>query len=143
GQWNAWILFRNAVPFGGEDAQFHRGIEFFVFRLPFLSFVVQWGFASLVFIVVVTAAAHYLNGGIRVQVPSAQRVTPQVKAHLSVLLGVLALLKAAGYWLQRYQLNFSTRGFVDGAGYTAVHWQLPALVLLTVISFLAFGLFLY
>ena len=36
-------------------------------------------------------------------------MTPQVKAHLSVLLGVLALVKAAGYWLQRYELDFSTR----------------------------------
>jgi len=31
--------------------------------------------------------------------------TPQVKAHLSLLLGVLALIKAADYWLGRYQLN--------------------------------------
>ncbi|TML60396.1 MAG: UPF0182 family protein [Actinobacteria bacterium] len=142
-QWNSWILFTHRVNFGTKDPVFHKDIGFYVFQLPFLNFVVSWAFASMVIVLIVTAVAHYLNGGIRVQVPAAQRVTPQVKAHLSVLLGVLALLKAAGYWLQRYQLNFSTRGFVDGAGYTAVHVQLPALVLLTVISFLAFGLFLY
>ena len=66
--------------------------------------MVSWLFAALVIILIITAVAHYLNGGIRLQTPG-QRVTPQVKAHLSVLLGVLALIKAAGYWLQRYELT--------------------------------------
>ena len=43
-------------------------------------------------IIIITAVAHYLNGGIRVQTPG-QRVTPQVKAHLSVLLAALALVQ--------------------------------------------------
>ena len=89
-----------------------------------------------VIVLIVTAVAHYLNGGIRVQAP-AHRVTPQVKAHLSVLLGVLALVKAAGYWLQRYELTVSTRGFVDGAGYTDVKAQLPAINLLLLIMLAA------
>ena len=63
-----------------------------------------------------------------------QRVTPQVKAHLSVLLALLALVKAAGYWLQRYELTVSTRGTVDGATYTDVKAQLPAIRLLLLIS---------
>ena len=63
--------------------------------------MVGWIFAAFVIVFIVTAVAHYLNGGIRVQTPF-QRVTPQVKAHLSVLLGVLALVKAAGYYLQQF-----------------------------------------
>jgi uncharacterized membrane protein (UPF0182 family) len=43
-----------------------------------------------------------------------------VKAHLSVLLALLALIKAVGYYFQRYQLQFSTRGTVDGATFTDV-----------------------
>jgi uncharacterized membrane protein (UPF0182 family) len=39
-----------------------------------------------------------------------------------------------GYWVQRYGLSTSTRGFRDGPGYTDVHAQLPALGLLTFIS---------
>ena len=85
--------------------------------------------------------AHYLNGGIRVQVPG-QRVTPQVKAHVSVLLGVLALVKAGQYWLERYELMFSTRGTVDGATYTDVNVQLKAIYLLMIISITAFVLFI-
>ncbi|MEA2703988.1 MAG: uncharacterized protein QOD63_1933 [Actinomycetota bacterium] len=142
GQWQSWLLFRNQVPFLTRDPQFHRDIGFYVFELPFAKFVVDWLFASLIIVLIVTAIAHYLNGGIRFQTP-LQKVTPQVKAHLSVLLAVLALLKAAGYFLQRFELVFSTRGTVNGgAGYTDVHAQLPALNLLVLISLFACALFL-
>ena len=42
-----------------------------MFQLPFLTFVVDWLFAALVIILIVTAVAHYLNGGIRVQTAGA------------------------------------------------------------------------
>src|SRR5688500_11186787 len=42
GQWSNWILFRNAVDFGVDDAQFKEDIGLFVFRLPFQSYVVNW-----------------------------------------------------------------------------------------------------
>lgn len=138
-QWDSWILFTNAQTVGVRDQQFDVDVGFYLFRLPFLSFLVDWTFASLVIVLIVVAVAHYLNGGIRVSGPG-QRVTPQVKAHLSVLLGLLALLRAAGYWLARYELTFSERGAVRGATYTDVNAQLPALELLAVISLAAFVL---
>jgi uncharacterized membrane protein (UPF0182 family) len=136
GQWRDWLLFTNAQDFGVEDAQFGMDAGFFVFRLPFLQFLVGWSFAAVVIVLLVSAVAHYVNGGIRLQ-SVGQRVTPQVKAHLSVLLGLLAVIKAAGYYLQRYQLQFSSRGTVDGATYTDVKAQLPATNLLILISFAA------
>ncbi|HWH35894.1 MAG TPA: UPF0182 family protein, partial [Acidimicrobiales bacterium] len=140
-RWNDWILFTNARDFGLDDPLFSTDAGFYVFQLPFLTFLVDWGFASLVIITIVTAVAHYLNGGIRFQ-GAAQRVTTQVKAHLSVLLGLLALLRAVSYWLQRFELTLSTRGTVDGATYTDVNAQLPALNLLILISLAAFVLFI-
>ena len=133
GRWHDWVLFTNARDFGIDDPQFNMDVGFYIFRLPFLTFIVDWAFGSLLVITLVTAVAHYLNGGIRVQGP-LQRVTPQVKAHLSVLLGLLAVIKAVGYWFQRYELTLSTRGTVDGASYTDVKAQLPAINLLMLIS---------
>ncbi len=141
GQWESWILFTNAQDFGIADPQFGEDIGFYVFRLPFLTFVVDWAFASVIIIAIVTAVAHYLNGGIRAQTPG-QRVSRQVKGHLSVLLGLLALIRAVGYYLARYELNFSGRGAVEGATYTDVNAQLPALNLLILISLAAFVLFI-
>lgn len=139
--WNQWLLFRNGGSFGVNDQTFNTDVGFYVFKLPFYSSIVNWLFASLIIILIATVVAHYLNGGIRFQTP-AQRVTPQVKAHISVLLGFLALVKAADYWLQRYALTYSTRGTVDGATYTDVKAQLPVIYLLLFIALLSFGLFI-
>jgi hypothetical protein len=141
-QWNNWILFRNGSTFGIKDPQFHKDLGFFVFQLPFINFLINWFFVAIVITAVVTVIAHYLNGGIRLQ-SQTQRVTPQVKAHISVLLGALALVKAVSYWFARYQLDLSTAHVVNGATYTSVHANLPALSLLILIAIVAAGLFIY
>ena len=141
-QWKQWVLFTHYQSFHKVDPQFHKDIGFYVFQLPFLKFIAEWLFAGLVIVLIVTAVEHYLNGGIRFQSPF-QRVTPQVKAHLSVILAVMALVKTAQYYLGRFELNFSTRGVVEGASYTDVKAQLPALNLLIFISIGAAGLFLW
>ncbi len=141
-QWQNWILFTHRVDFGITDPQFHRDVGFYVFQLPFIRFILNWLFAGLVIILLVTAVAHYLNGGIRFQSPG-QRVTPQVKAHLSVILAVMALVKTGQYYFARFGLTGSTRGVVDGATYTDVKAQLPAYNLLIFISIVAAGLFLW
>lgn len=145
-EWRSWLLFTNGGEWGTSDAQFGTDIGFYVFQLPFLKSVTDWAFASVLIVLVVTIAAHFANGGIRVQPtgPGAvsPKVTSQVKAHMSVLLGVLALIRAGGYLLERFELTTSTRGVVDGAGYTDVNAQLPVLNLLILISVASFLLFI-
>ena len=138
GQWEEWLLFVNRKNFGVVDPLFNTDIGFYVFRLPFFTFLVNWAFAAFMIILVVIGVAHYINGGIRAQVPrGTPRVTPAVKVHLSAILAVLALVKAADYWLSRYELTVSDRGVVDGALYTDVKAKLPALNLLLLISLFA------
>jgi len=144
GQWRNYLLFVDGVYFTGpnrNDPQFHKNIGFFLFKLPFLSFIVQWAFVSLVVMAVLVVIAHYLNGGIRVQ-SGAPSVSPQVKVHISVLLACMALVKAFGYILARYNLDLSQNGYVQGATYTDVHARLPALTLLFWISLLAAAILL-
>ena len=142
--WSDWLLFLNHVDFGVKDPQFGRDVGFLVFQLPFYEFVVNWFLATLIFVTLITAAVHYLNGGIRFQTQRSERVTPAVKAHLSVLFGVLALFKGAGYYLNRYELLYSARGFTfsRGASATDVNAQLPALNLLVGIMVVVAILFL-
>ena len=137
-QWEEWLLFVNRKDFGIADPLFNTDIGFYVFRLPFLSFLVNWAFAACMITLVVIGIAHYLNGGIRLQAPpGSQRVLPSVKVHLSAILAALALVKAADYWLARYELTVSGRGVVEGALYTDVKAKLPALNLLLLISLFA------
>lgn len=139
--WTEWVLFTNRVDFGETDATFNTDLGFYVFQLPFLTSIGSWLFSSLVLVLIVTVLAHLLNGGIRFH-ENLDRVTPQVKAHVSVLLGALALVQGGRYWLDRYQLTFSTRGTVDGATYTDVNVQLRVIYLLIAIALFAFVLFI-
>ena len=136
-RWEDWLLFVNRKDFGVSDPLFNTDIGFYVFRLPFLSFLVGWAFAAFMIILVVVSLVHYINGGIRLQAPGVERVQPAVKVHLSAILAVLALVKAADYWLSRYELTVSGRGVVDGALYTDVKAKLPAFNLLLLISLFA------
>ncbi len=131
--WQDWILFRNGGSFGLKDPQFNKDVSFFVFKLPFLTAVVQWIFYALLFALIVSVVVHYLRGAIRPQAATA-RVTAAVKAHVSILLGLLALVRAGQYYLDRYRLSFSGRGVVTGANYTDVNFLLPAYALLILIS---------
>ena len=132
-QWNEWLLFTNPIDFGEVDPVFGRDLSFYVFRLPFLSFVVSWFFAAFIIIGIITTIWHYINGGIRIQTID-RRTTPQVKAHISLILAILAALKAGDYWLQRFELLASTQGFARGAFFTDLNASLPAIELLLLIS---------
>ena len=114
---------------------FQRDPAFYVFTLPWLKYLQSWLFASLVGVTVIVAIGHFLQGGIRPQaVGLRDKVDPQVRAHLSVLLGLILLAKAWGYYLGRFDLLTSDRGVVQGASYTDVNAQLPALTFLTIVA---------
>ncbi|MGH2682523.1 MAG: UPF0182 family protein [Actinomycetota bacterium] len=142
-QWEAFRLWRVAgeVSFGVLEPVYERDVGFYVLSLPFQQFVQGWLFSSLVVVGLVTSAAHYLWGGIRWRA-MGERVTPEVKAHLSVLLGFILLTRAWGYRLGQFELLFSSRGIVTGATYTDINAQLPALTVLLFISLFCAVLFL-
>lgn len=135
GQWSVFRLALEAVPFGKVDPQFGRDISFFFFTLPALSAVSGWLTGVLILTLLLTAAVHVLTGAIR---PWARLAgfDPHVKAHLSVLAGLLVLLQAFNYWLDIYELDFSPRGTVVGASYTDIHAQLPAYTILIGVAIL-------
>ncbi len=141
GHWQEWLMFRNSKSFGISDAQFHHDIGFYLFKLPFITFVLDWAFAALIVVILLTLATHVLNGGIVVQ-PPRPKIRRAAKAHIAVLLAALALVKAADYWVQRWQLTSENRSIVRGATYSEVHAQLPAIVLLGLIAVLTAVLFL-
>jgi uncharacterized membrane protein (UPF0182 family) len=141
-EWNNWDLLRYHINFGVKDPQFHKDVGFYVFELPFITFLIGWTFEALAIVLVVTAVAHYLNGGIHLQ-GTERRVTAAVKTHLSVLLGALALVKGVDYYFQRFELVLSRDHVVNGATATNIHADLPARTLLIAIAAIAAVLFLY
>jgi uncharacterized protein len=139
--WDTFLQWRHAVPVGQTDPIFNTDLGYYLFRLPFWELVQTWLFTTLILTTALTAGAHYLLGGIRPE--AEEKVLPSVKAHLAVLLAALLAVHAWGYWLSRYALNYSERGWVTtGASYTDVNAHLPALYLLIGVTVLAIVLVL-
>ncbi len=69
-QWDRFLLWRHGGDFGSVDPQFGRDVGYYVFDLPFYSFVQGWLFTSLLLVLLITAGAHYLLGSIRPSYPA-------------------------------------------------------------------------
>ena len=138
--WTSWLLFRNSTPFGVKDPQFGLDISFFTFRLPFWQSLLEWGISTLILSLIAATVVHYLYGGIRLQV-SEDRTTVAARVQLSVLLGVLVLLKAGAYWLDRYHLALKDGKLITGLTYTDVNAVLPAKAILAGIAVICSLLF--
>ena len=139
--WQDWLLFSQGGSFGTVDPIFGNDLGRYVFDVPFLRDLAGWAFQLVLVLALVVIAVHYLNGGIRIQGPGAH-TSSGAKAHISILLALLALLKAVMYRLDQWDLLYSTRGQVFGASYTDVNAQVPALNLLIIISLVAAGILL-
>jgi uncharacterized membrane protein (UPF0182 family) len=139
--WQVYLLWANRGPFGVSDPQFGKDVGFYVFELPFYDQVSGWVWFAILAALFTSLAAHYLFGAIQPEL-GLRGVLPGALAHVSVLLGLLALVKSFQYYLGTYQLNFSERGTVTGASYTDVNAQLPALRLLVIISIISALLFI-
>lgn len=141
GRWQQWLLFRNSQDFDVADAQFGNDVGFYVFQLPFLTFLLDWLFAAVIVVLLFTIAAHVLNGGV-VFVSPVPAVRGATKTHIAALLALLAVLKAGDYWLDRYELTNAQTGIVQGATYSVVNAQIPAIMLLILIALLTAVLYL-
>ncbi|MDI6711646.1 MAG: UPF0182 family protein [Anaerosomatales bacterium] len=132
-RWATLRLAMAAVPFGETDPQFGRDLSFFFFTMPALRMLADWLLGLLFVVLVLSGVAHLATGALR---PWARLkgFDPHVKAHLSVLGGLMIVVQAFKYWLDIFELNYSPRGQVVGASYTDVHAQIPAYQVLIVVA---------
>ncbi|WP_084255603.1 UPF0182 family membrane protein [Nocardioides sp. J54] len=140
GQWRTFQLWLNSQSFGSKDAYFDKDISFYVFRLPWWNFVVDFVMAATVVALIGTAVVHYLYGGIRLQ-ESHDRLSPAAQVQLSVLLGVFVLAKAVDYFLDRYDLVTDDHRLFTGMNYTAENAVLPARNILVGVALICAVLF--
>ena len=138
--WQQWLLFRNSTDFGQVDPQFGLDISFFAFKLPMYQALIGWGISTIVLAVIAAAAVHYIYGGIRTQVKE-ERTTVAARVQLSILLGLLVLLKAVAYWFDRYALTLKEGRLITGLTYSDVNALLPAKSILAAIAVICSLLF--
>ena len=140
GLWESWLQFKNATTFGVKDSQFGLDVSFFVFKLPFYQALIAWAISTLLLTIIAAAAVHYLYSGIRLQA-AEDKTTVAARVQLSVLLGILVLIKAVAYWFDRYALALKEGRLITGLSYTDVNALLPAKAILAGIALICSLLF--
>ncbi len=132
--WEQVLLFLNQQSFGVTDPVFQADVSRYVFGLPLYRLFVSWGFQLVIFTSLIIILFFVATGALQFRQGRLPEVSSGAKAHLSVLLAFIAILKAFAYRLDSMELLYSPRGKVFGASYTDVIAHLPALNLLILIS---------
>ncbi len=132
--WEQVLLFLNQQSFGVTDPVFQADVSRYVFGLPLYRLFVSWGFQLVIFTSLIIILFFVATGALQLRQGRLPEVSSGAKAHLSVLLAFIAILKAFAYRLDSMELLYSPRGKVFGASYTDVIAHLPALNLLILIS---------
>jgi uncharacterized membrane protein (UPF0182 family) len=138
-QWDTYLRFRYGGSFGVADPLFKVDLGFYFFRLPFYELLQ----GSLIFLTV--AALAIVSGFVLLELQQSNlnnnfRIRPNTARHLAVLLFILSATFGWGFYLDHYELVYSTLGVVYGAGYTAAHVTRIVLWGMVGVSALACGL---
>ncbi|TDJ09515.1 MAG: UPF0182 family protein [Deltaproteobacteria bacterium] len=129
-QWETWLLWRHAVPFGSTDPILGNDTAFYIFQLPFYQFVQGLALVTVLLAAAGVAGAHGASGNLSFDAARGVVATRIVTRHLSVLGALVLLLLAVGTYLRIPELLTTDSGTVFGASYADVHARMPALRLL-------------
>jgi uncharacterized membrane protein (UPF0182 family) len=123
--WDTFKMWRNGMPFGIKDPQFHKDIGFYTFDYPWWRFLTSFSFAMIVVTVLAVVFVNYVYGGIRIA-GRGPKLTRAAQIQLSVLVGLGILTRAVSYYLDRFGLAIGNGKLVDGATFTDVNARIPA-----------------
>lgn len=123
--WDTFKMWRNGTPFGTKDPQFGKDAGFYVFDYPWWRFITSFSFAMIIVTVLAVVFVTYVYGGIRIA-GRGPKLTRAAQVHLSVLVGLGVLTRAASYYLDRFGILVANGGLVDGGTFTDINARIPA-----------------
>jgi len=142
GEWAMVLRFLNRTPFGHTDPIFGKDVGFYVFELPFYSFLQDWLLGVLI-TALLGAALIYIIGWLpKIREENRFSFPPQARRQLTFMGAIAVFAWGAGFWLKRFDLLFSAAGVVFGAGYTDIHARLLAINIMLVLSVIVGALLL-
>jgi uncharacterized membrane protein (UPF0182 family) len=133
--WQKIAFFLNRQPFGIVDPIYHHDVGFYVFTLPFYDYLNNLAFGLFLVALLATGSIYLLSGAFNIQGFRIQLQGP-ARWHLGTLLIGIVSLRGWRYALDLYDLLYSTRGAVYGAGYTDLHANALAIKILIVVTVL-------
>ncbi|MAT38396.1 MAG: hypothetical protein CL946_02195 [Ectothiorhodospiraceae bacterium] len=122
--WQDGLFYMNAEGFGIADPIFGNDVGFYIFSLPFIEALRGWLLGALILTLIGVVIMYAIRQGISFSYGHIS-ITAAAQRHISILVAVIFVLVAGGYWLDRFGILYSTRsGSFYGAGYTDVNAQL-------------------
>ena len=131
-QWENYLRYFQATPFGIPDPLFNRDIGFYVFQLPFLQDLYGWLMTVLIITALATGLLYFVRRCFQFIPPQTLRIAPAARNHLAVLVACLFFVGTLGAWISLNELLYAKRGVVFGPGYTDVNTQIAMLKVLMV-----------
>ena len=122
-QWDTYLRFRYGGSFGLSDPLFGANVGYYVFHLPFYE-LLQSSLAALTLttlLAVLLVYYAYLRLRRLTPIGPIEGWSAKGVSHLSFLLFALVASWGWGFYLDHYELLYSTQGVVYGAGYTVDH----------------------
>ena len=139
-QWETWLAWRNAVPFGQTDPILGRDVSFYVFSVPFLQFVRGLGQGLVLLAAVAAGVLYFLSGSLTSRAGAMPIMTPTARRHLSLLVALFLVFLACGAWLSQAERLVQPSGVISGPGYADVNGRMPAALLLVVVCLIGSAL---
>lgn len=140
GEWAAghgfdYLQATHAVTLGQSDPLFGIDLSFYLFKLPFIGFLYDLALVIILVSFAGTVVLYALKGGVTLT-PRSVALLPAARAHLCVIGAFFFFALSYQARLSMYNLLYSGRGLVSGAGYTDIHATLPVLWILLVLTVL-------
>jgi len=154
--WFTVLQYLNQTQFNIQDPIFMKDVSFYIFSLPFYSFILAF-LINCVVITTILVLLDYLKSFIlgikqspKQEKPDSITVIPTVPkfdfkgifskiktkaiSHLGILVSLLFVLLAVKHYLSRFSIMYSKQGIVVGAGYSDIVAFLPMIKILMVLA---------
>ena len=149
--WFKVLQYFKQTSFNILDPIFMKDVSFYIFSLPFYSFV--WAFLmGCVVVTIILVLLDYLQSlslkkGVEQENPDPLMRTPmpevdfkvllsntKIMAHLGILVSFAFVLLAVKHFLSKFSIMYSEQGIVVGAGYSEIVAFLPAVKIMVVLA---------
>src|SRR6266566_1582519 len=84
-QWETWVTWQKAVPFGQQDPILGRDVSFYLFTIPFLQLIKGIAQTLIVMAALGAGALYLVSGSLMSRPSSLLSMTPKVRRHISLL----------------------------------------------------------
>lgn len=133
--WATLLAYFHQSPTGTVDPLFAKDLSFYFFTLPLLNSLHAW-LTMMMILSIIIICWTYFSKNILFVIFSKHKYSPNIRRHVGFLLALFVALVGVGTYLGGFDLLYSQKGVVFGAGYTDTQIYLPVKYILTTLWFI-------